>query len=95
MKNFNKRVLISSIVPFLSLFTLTGCGNEGLSFGNYSFKRVHFSVGSNECCAEIQSWHDNEIGCEVKLKDGNVLYLSEGSYILIKEECPICNGGKK
>ena len=48
------------------------------------------SVGGKESCKEILNWHDNEIGCEVTLKDRNSLYLSEGTYILIKDKCPIC-----
>lgn len=88
-----KKIILAICMMFTCL-SLTAC-NEDLSFGNYQFNRVHFSVGNEERCAEVQSWHDNELGCEVKLKDGNVLYLSEGTYILIKDKCPICNGGNK
>ena len=87
--------IILAICMIIMLITMTACGNQDLSFGNYTFNRVHFSVGGKEYCSELQSWRDNELGCEVKLEDGNVLYLSEGTYILIKDECPICNGGNK
>lgn len=92
-----KRILSIILVCLICVFTfcgcsdIKGCGNENIGFGGYSFYRVHISVGGKELCKEIQSWTDNEIGCEVKLKDGNVLYLSEGTYILIQNECPICN----
>lgn len=85
-----KKLIILIMSLILTIFTLSGCGNQDLSFGNYTFTKVHISVGGKEICREISSWHDNEIGCEVKLKDNNVLYLSEGTYILIKDKCPIC-----
>ncbi len=61
-----------------------------IGLGNFHYTRVHFYVGGKECCEEIASWHKNEIGCEVELANGNHLYLSEGTYILIGNECPIC-----
>lgn len=84
-----KKLIILITALTLTLFTLTGC-NMSCSPGNYSYNRVHISVGGKELCKEILNWHDNEIGCEVTLKDGNSLYLSEGTYILIKDKCPIC-----
>ena len=82
--------MISILIVFTALI-FSGCkSNMSIGFGNFNFTRVHFSVGNIECCEEISSWHENEIGCEVELKNGNHLYLSEGTYILIESECPIC-----
>ena len=84
-----KKFIVLIMILILTLFTLTGC-NMSCSPGNYNYNRVHISVGGKELCKEILNWHDNDIGCEVALKDGNSLYLSEGTYILIKDKCPIC-----
>ena len=88
-----KKFVVLIMMLILTLFSLGlgGC-NISCSPGNYNYNRVHISVGGKELCKEILNWHDNEIGCEVTLKDGNSLYLSEGTYILIKDKCPICGG---
>ena len=87
-----KKLICLLSLLFCFVFT-SGC-NMSIGLGNYNFTRVHFSVGNNNYgCEEISSWHDNELGCEVKLKNGNSMYLSEGTYILIEGKCPICKMG--
>ena len=83
------KILISSILIFASIFTFAGC-NEAMGFGTFNFDRAHISVGGVDACVEVESWHDNEIGCELRLVNGTSIYLSEGTYILIDGECPIC-----
>lgn len=74
---------------------LSSCGNMSVGFGNYTYNRVHvFDTAGNCCDLEIDKWYDNENGIEIQLKDGNNLYLSEGTYILIKDECPLCAAHK-
>lgn len=85
-----RKILCLILIVICFIFSV-GC-NMSLGIGNYNFTKVHFSVGNSDGCEEISSWHDNELGCEVKLKSGNSLYLSEGTYILIEGECPICSG---
>ena len=87
-----KKIILACILA-LSTFSLAGC-NEGIGWGTFNFNRAHISVGSKDVCVEIQSWHDNELGCELKLKNGTSIYCAEGTYILIDGECPICKGGK-
>ena len=49
------------------------------------------SIGNHfDKCFELDNWHDDERGCEVKLKNGSSIYLSEGTYILVEDYCPIC-----
>ena len=79
------------ILSLLVLVALTGCGNMSLGLGNYTFTHVH-NLHTNECY-EIVKWHDNEMGIEVKTKEYGTLYFSEGSYILVENECPICSKG--
>ena len=85
-----KKIILIAAVLALAV-ALTGCGNENLWVGNYTFKHVHFSDGVEGKCAEVTSWHDNELGCEVHTPAGGI-YLSEGTYQLFENEkvCPYC-----
>ena len=82
------------------LLTLTGCGNSSIGFGNYDFNIVHIADYAGHCVdCEIDTWYQSTSNCpgiEVALHDGNSLFLSEGTYILAKDYCPICDpdGGK-
>ena len=84
-------ILTMSLILTIFTFTLSGCGNMSFSLGNYNFRKVHISTpgGFDKCC-ELDNWYDNERGCEVKLKNGSSIYLSEGTYILVEDYCPIC-----
>lgn len=80
------------LLVFVVTVVLTSCGNMSIGFGNYSFKRVHVDTHGYSGCFEVDKWYDNEAGgIEVKTKDHGAMYLSEGSYILIEEQCPICD----
>ena len=72
---------------------LVGCGNENWGPGNFTFKHVHFNDGVTGVCADVKSWHDNELGCEVHTQEYGALYLSEGTYILVEDPsaCPFCS----
>ncbi len=81
------------IVLFLLLAALlTGCGNEALGFGNYSFKKIHVDTPHYSGCFTVEKWHDNSTGIEVKTKEAGSMYFSEGTYVLIEEDCPFCTG---
>lgn len=89
-----KKVLIA-VVLIVSVM-LVGCGNMSVGVGNYEFKGIHIGTYNGVGCHEIESWHDNESGIEVKIKGGNSIYVSEGTtYILYEEECPICSKNNK
>lgn len=85
-----KHFLIIFLILTMVLL-LVGC-NMSLTPGNYMFKIVHISDASgNSADFEISSWHESETpGIEVKLTDGNSLFLSEGTYILAEDYCPLC-----
>lgn len=89
MKKIISIILIITVL-FLVCSLTTSCNKE-LGFRNYTFKKVHICVGDVNKCVEIEKWYDNEIGIEVKTKNYGALYLSEGTYILIEDKCPICN----
>ena len=90
-----KRTIIAICSLILVLLFIptgcTGCGNMSMGLGNYEFKKVHINMGNEHACVEIEKWYDDERGVEVKIKDGDALFLSEGTYILIEETCPICD----
>lgn len=81
------------IMLIMAVMLLTSCGNMSIGPGNYSFKKVHINTHENACCVDIDNWHDNEGGgIEVRSKDTGSMFLSEGTYILIEDACPICGG---
>lgn len=73
------------------IIAMSGCGNMSVGVGNYTFKKVHINTLNYSGCLELESWHNNKRGIEVKTKEVGSLYLSEGTYILIGEKCPICD----
>lgn len=79
------------LLIFLIILTLvlTGCGNEDWSLGNFNFRKIHCTV-TNECY-EVISWRNCETGIEVKTREYGSLFFSEGIYILVEHECPICD----
>lgn len=89
--NLIATIFMLLVVAVIAVVTLTSCGNMSIGPGNYSFKKVHINTHENACCVEIEKWYDDERGIEVKAKDGGAMYLSEGSYILIEDKCPICD----
>lgn len=95
MKNYIKIgavVFILLVMLILAVTSLTSCGNMSVGPGNYSFKKVHINTHENSCCVDIDKWHDSEgDGIEVHSKDTGSMFLSEGTYILIEDKCPICD----
>lgn len=78
------------LLAAVAALSLTGC-NMAIGFGNYNFEKVHIIAGEYNSCVAIKSWHDDDLGIEVKLKDKDgSLFLSEGTYILVSDYCPIC-----
>ena len=70
--------------------TLCAC-NMSIGFGNFEFKKVHIDTYNYSGCFTVEKWHDNETGIEVKTKETGSLFLSEGSYFLISDDCPFCD----
>ena len=87
-----KRIVsvIMLVIMVITMLSLTGCGNMSLGMGNYEFKKIHVDTYNNNFCLEIEKWYDSETGIEVDTKDFDGLCFSEGTYILIEDECPFC-----
>lgn len=84
--------LIALLFALVFCLSLVACGNENWGIGNYTYTHVHFAVGPQEVCANVKSWHDNELGCEVHTEEFGSIYLSEGTYVLMEDGdlCPHC-----
>ena len=71
---------------------LMGC-NMNLGLGSYSFHAVHiYGFDKDSRDVSIKSWKGWETGIEVNTKDYGSMFLSEGTYILLRGigDCPIC-----
>ena len=89
--HINLMIIFFLLLAIVITVVLTSCGNMSVGPGNSTFKKIHINAHENSCCVEIEKWYDDERGIEVKAKDGGAMYLSEGSYILIEDKCPICD----
>lgn len=87
-----KIVFVLMAVIVLSTFILTSCGNVSIGFGNFHYPKVHICIGGVNSCFTLIKWYDNDSGgIEVVTKEFGNLYLSEGTYLLIKDRCPVCD----
>lgn len=72
---------------------LMGC-NMDIGLGSYSFHAVHiYGFDQKGCDVAIKSWRDVDgPEIEVNAEEYGSLFLSEGTYILLRElgKCPIC-----
>ena len=84
-----KKIIVILLVVCIAVVAC-GCGNMSLGIGNYTFKKVHIAMPNTQGCFTIHEWYDNETGIEVTTKEAGSMYLSEGTYVLIKENCPFC-----
>lgn len=83
--------IIAIIIMMLALVALfTGCGNMSMGFGNYTFEKIHVDTHNYNGCFTVEKWYYNASGIEVKTKEVGSLYLAEGMYMLIEDECPFC-----
>lgn len=86
--NIVKRAIIC--IMLLALITIMcGC-NMSLGLGNFEYKKVHIDTHNYSGCFTIEKWYDSGTGIEVKTEEVGSLFLSEGTYCLIADECPFC-----
>ena len=89
-----KKIICLLLIVMTMILVFAGCGNENWGIGNYEFRHVHINGTTKEYCAEVISWHDNDIGVELHTKEFGDMYCSEGTYFLFEDEtkCPFCGG---
>lgn len=83
---------IIAVIMILALMgTLCACGNMSLGLGNFNFKSIHVDTHHYSGCFTIEKWYENDTGIEVETKEAGSMYLAEGTYALISDECPFCD----
>ena len=85
-----KKIIAMVMMATMLMTTLTGCGNMSMGFGNFEFKKIHVDTHNYNGCFTVEKWYDNESGIEVNTREAGSMYLAEGMYILIEDECPFC-----
>ncbi len=84
-----KKIIVMAMTAVVFVSMLTGC-NMSMGIGNYHFEKIHVDTYNYNGCFTIEKWYDNENGIEVKTEEAGSMYLAEGMYILIEDECPFC-----
>lgn len=87
-----KKIIGLILVVVLLTSVLCGC-NESFGLGELEFNKVHITTCQYQYILDNGKWYDNENGIEVKTTEYGHIYLSEGNYILIADNCPICDKG--
>ena len=85
-----KKIFAIIMVVVMVMFMFVGCGNMSMGFGNFNFDKIHVDTHNYNGCFTVVKWYDNTSGIEVKTKEAGYLYLAEGMYMLIEDECPFC-----
>lgn len=86
-------ILLAVIVVLLT--TLSGCGNMSLGFGNFEYNKIHVDTYHYSGCFNVEKWYENNNGIEVNTKEADSMFFSEGTYILLEDDCPFCDKGVK
>ena len=90
-----KKIFLTFMLILLVVICFSGCGGNMsvMGIGNYSFEKVHVDTYHYSGRLEVEKWYENSTGIEVKTKDYENIFLSEGTYTLIEDECPFCEEG--
>lgn len=87
--NMKKKIIAVIALVIMIMTVFTGC-NMSLGFGNFNFEKIHVDTYNYNGCFTVEKWHDNSAGIEVKTKEAGSMFLAEGMYMLIEDECPFC-----
>lgn len=85
-----KKIIVMIMIVAMLTVMLAGCGNMSLGFGNFTFKKIHVDTHNYSGCFTVEKWFDSTSGIEVKTREAGYMYLAEGMYMLIEDECPFC-----
>ena len=77
------------VICVLMLMCCVGC-NVSCGPGNYNFQKVHVDTYHHDMCFDVISWLEVETGVEIRTEKYGSIFLSEGTYIMIEDECPFC-----
>lgn len=84
------RIIAIIALIIIIVVCFCGCGNMSLGLGNYEFNKVHVDTYHYSGCLEVEKWYDVSTGIEIRTENGESLFLSEGTYMLVEDECPFC-----
>lgn len=80
-----------AVIALVLVMVLCFCGcNMSIGLGSYEFNKVHVDTYHFSGCLDVDKWYENGTGIEVKLEGGENIFLSEGMYTLIEDDCPFC-----
>lgn len=82
--------IIAVICLALIIGMLAGCGNMSLGLGNFTFEKIHVDTYHYSGCFTIEKWYDSGSGIEVATKEAGSMFLAEGMYVMIEDNCPFC-----
>lgn len=85
-----KKIIAMIMVAAMMVAILTGCGNMSMGIGNFTFEKIHVDTYHYSGCFTVEKWYDNASGIEVKTREVGYMYLAEGMYMLIEDDCPFC-----
>jgi hypothetical protein len=88
-----KKIIVVIMAMAMLVVMLTGCGNMSLGFGNFTYDKIHVDTYNYSGCFTVEKWYDNTSGIEVLTKEVGSMYLAEGMYMLIEDDCPFCAVG--
>ena len=87
-----KKKIIALVLAIVCICgILAGCGNMSMGSGNFTFKKIHIDTYNYSGCFTVKKWYDNSSGIEVKTEEAGFMYLADGMYMLIEDECPFCD----
>ena len=85
-----KKIITVIMLVIMCAIMFVGCGNMSVGIGNFTFDKIHVDTYNYSGCFTIEKWYDNSYGIEVKTKEAGSMYLAEGMYMLVEDECPFC-----
>ena len=87
-----KKKIIALVLAIVCICgILAGCGNMSMGFGNLTFRKIHIDTYNYSGCFTVEKWYDHSSGIKVNTKEAGFMYLAEGMYMLIEDECPFCD----
>ena len=87
-----KKIIFFMLIVIISFTILCSCNRS--MFGTYNFTHVHICDNAGHTADyAIKSWTEQSEtpGVEVKIEGYGSMWLSEGTYILYTDKCPICD----
>ena len=85
-----KKIIVTIIAIAMMVTMLAGCGNMSMGMGNFTFRKIHVDTHNYSGCFTVLKWYDNASGIEVQTREAGYMYLAEGMYMLIEDDCPFC-----